>query len=332
MPTTRHQLSVPGQPTRHYAFTQPLTPKSPPGLIPLLIYLHGQGDTWPGNNAMQFDALSAKHGFSVAYPEGLGDFGGSIREEYIAWNVGLVDRGVAMANTTCYADTQGTCYDSCLSSGDCSACGWSTCHDDVAFISMLIDTAGNNHGTDLRRVYLTGASNGGMMVHHLAHKLVHKITAVAPIYGLPLVGYMALPSRQIPIMQLHDRSDQTIPWEGGVSDGGWIYESLSTVLSAWGRLHRCTTSRKMVGIATPWDGGAANLYCQTSHGCLAVAELPVVEQHARRQPPVIRCFFDGGHGSWPSHIEEVLWWFFEGKERAPDSGTGSGTGSWPPSI
>ena len=117
---------------------------------------------------------------------------------------------------------------------------------------------------------------------------------------------------------MHDRNDQTIPWEGGVSDGGWIYEAMSTVLAGWGRLHGCTTSRRMHGLSTPWDGGAHNLYCQTSRGCLSAASLPQAEPPTDRMSPVIQCFFDGGHGTWPVHIEDVIWWFFSGKVRPGD--------------
>jgi len=194
---------------------------------------------------MKFDALGNKYGFVVAYPKGLGDYGGSVKDSYIAWNVGLFDHGVERANTSCYDDTQGTCYDSCRKADECSRCGWSTCQDDVAFISLLIDTLAARHGTNPRRVYLTGASNGGMMVHHLAHRLAPKLAAVVPVYGLPLAGFLALPpaAHRMPIMHMHDRSDDTIPWEGGVSASGWIYEPMSTVLAEWGRLHGCSTSR-----------------------------------------------------------------------------------------
>ena len=130
---------------------------------------------------MKFDVIAQQQGFVVVYPKGLGDFGGGIKESYIAWNVGLSDRGSTLANASCFADTQGTCYDSCKAAGECSRCGWSTCHDDVAFIDQLIDAVKAQHNTDPRRVYLTGASNGGMMVHYLAHKLPHKLAAVVPI-------------------------------------------------------------------------------------------------------------------------------------------------------
>ena len=51
--------------------------------------------------------------------------------------------------------------------------------DDVSFISHLVDTLGKSHNIDLRKVYVTGHSNGAMMSYLLACKLPHKITAIA---------------------------------------------------------------------------------------------------------------------------------------------------------
>lgn len=62
-----------------------------------------------------------------------------------------------------------------------------------------------------------------------------------PVYGLPLFEMMNIPHElgNVPILQLHDRNDATIPWEGGLTMDGWVYESLSTVLSGWARNHAC---------------------------------------------------------------------------------------------
>ena len=100
--------------------------------MPVVLHFHGQSDTWgdPG----RWDALGERHGFITVYPRGMGDFGGKDREADIAWNVGLLDKGMAAANESCFEDTQPSCYDSC---SECSRCSWSTCHDDVAFVRQL---------------------------------------------------------------------------------------------------------------------------------------------------------------------------------------------------
>lgn len=101
------------------------------------------------------------------YPRGYGDWNGTDDDENIAWNVGLLDDGMDSANDTCFEDTSGSfCYDSC--SGNCSRCSWSTCVDDVNFIKKLIEHIQNDYNIEKRAIFVTGASNGGMMTHYFA--------------------------------------------------------------------------------------------------------------------------------------------------------------------
>jgi len=122
--------------------------------------------------------------------------------------------------------------------------------------------------------------------------------AVMPIYGLPLVGKLNVPKAlsSTPILQMHDRSDKLIPWLGGMTQDGWIYESKTTTLSVWARNHKCRPSAKLLGVNTPFDGGNDNIVCQEYKHC----------QHGR----VMTCMYDGVHGSWPKNIEKLSWWFF----------------------
>lgn len=222
-----------------------------------------------------------------------GDYNGRDRVGYIAWNVGLLDEGLEAANQTCAMDTVPTCFDSCVHK--CSRCAWSSCVDDIHFIHELV--------AQLRRIYsvseifLTGVSNGGMFTHYVASRLPRLARAVVPIYGLPLAQRLRVPQTLsgVAIMQIHDRGDKTIPWEGGLTGDGWIYEALTTVLSVWAQRHQCKSSTRLRGVATPFDGGAKFMVCQEYHKC----------QDGR----VISCFYDGQHGSWPPHIEDLSWWF-----------------------
>jgi hypothetical protein len=77
---------------------------------------------------------------------------------------------------------------------------------------------------------------------------------------------------------------------------GWVYESLTTVLAAWARLHTCKIARKLTGVNTPYDGGNVNLRCHEYKDC-----------HDGR---VMQCMYDGHHGSWPKNTERLTWWFF----------------------
>jgi len=285
-----------GPTLRHYAISVPSTYKHGVAM-PLLMWFHGQGDAWPAADTMKYQSLGEQHGFLTVYPRGYGDWHGKDRAGYIAWNVGLLDRGLGAANRTCFEDTEPTCYDSCK---QCSRCSWSTCVDDVGFIVKLLASLRKEYSIDADHVFATGASNGGMFTHHLAARVPTMFRAMMPIYGLPLFGMLAVPSELagVPILQMHDRGDETIPWAGGMTSDGWIYESITTTLSVWARVHGCQSSVKLRGVNTPFDGGNQNFECQEYKHC--------------RQGRVIQCFFDGQHGAWPAsgQIEDIGWWFF----------------------
>lgn len=85
-------------------------------------------------------------------------------------------------------------------------------------------------------------------------------------------------------------------WEGGVVESGFMFESLSTVMATWAMRHECKSTRKLTGVNTPYDGGNRNLNCYEYKEC----------QGGR----VMQCLYDGEHGSWFKHGEELTWWFF----------------------
>jgi len=280
---------------RHYGLAVPTT-YEPAKPTPLLVYFHGQSDAWPPAEE-GYHSLGEKHRFITVYPRGYGDFNGKDRAGYIAWNVGLMDEGLAKANDTCFENTVPTCYDSCK--GQCSRCAWSTCVDDVLFVKQMIGALAKDYNIDHQSIFATGCSNGGMFTHYLASREPHLFRAVMPIYGLPLAGRLHVPPalRNVPILQMHDRSDTTIPWQGGMSADGWVYEAMSTAMSTWARVHGCLSSTHLRGVATPFDGGNKNFVCQEYKRCTG---------------RVISCFYDGTHGSWPAsgQIEGIAWWFF----------------------
>lgn len=93
--------------------------------------------------------------------------------------------------------------------------------DDVAFMLQLIAWAIENAGVDPHRVYVTGASNGGMMSYRLAQETTHKIAAVAAfVANLPEPSECEENSMPIPMMIVNGTLDSLMPWEGGAVTGG----------------------------------------------------------------------------------------------------------------
>merc|ERR1719273_3436 len=136
-----------------------------------------------------------------------------------------------------------------------------------------------------------------MMMHWLATKLPSTFAAMIPIYGLPLEGFIDVPVtlRGTAMLSLHPRSDTVIPVEGGIANG-WIYESTDVIIGIWADVHGCSSTP--VTITTPWDGGSRNFVCQEYTGCSS-------------KKRILRCLYDGVHGTKCPNLEAMSMWFFE---------------------
>jgi len=305
---------------RHYMSYLPesVAPSTP---VPLVLFFHGQYGS-PANAVAttKYDTVGEAHGFSTVYFHGIGAPDGDCGT---GWNVGPS----AFNRTTCTKYTRSVacecscCYKSCERLGYCSHdnagsnCGWATCFDDVAFVQTALADITAQVCIDLDSVYATGASNGGMFVHWLVAEATRRtsfnprLAGIVPIYGLPLAGAMDVPPAlaDVPIMQVHDRSDVTIPRDGSESTTGWLYVPLPELLRKWATVHGCDTSA-MVPLSTPFDGGPRNVVC-VEHKCHGTAANGTVATPAATAPRVVRCLYNGRHGSWLGHMEELMWWF-----------------------
>lgn len=89
--------------------------------------------------------------------------------------------------------------------------------DDLGFLTKLIDTLSAQFAIDPNRVYVTGASNGGMMSLRLACEATDYFAAVACVISAipePKADVWS-PSRPMPIIIMNGDADPLVPWEGG---------------------------------------------------------------------------------------------------------------------
>lgn len=101
--------------------------------------------------------------------------------------------------------------------------------DDVGFIRDLIERAARDFRIDRNQVYVTGASNGGMMCYRLAMELGSALAAVAAFNAnLPAEGECEPANTPVPIMIVNSPTDPLIPWMGGVIAGTPILSALET--------------------------------------------------------------------------------------------------------
>jgi len=166
---------------RERAYILHVPPQANPATpLPLMIVLHG---SYGSGRKMQvgvgFDEYADERGFLVAYPDAYNG---------MRWNDG---RG------TLASSAEGV--------------------DDVAFILAMIDDIGGKVSLDQTQVFVTGASNGGMMAYRLGCESVGVLAGVAPVIGnIPEpIAAACQPSASLSFLNINGDNDPLIPLEGG---------------------------------------------------------------------------------------------------------------------
>lgn len=185
---------------------------------PLVMILHGggKGDGEDAAKHLGFDAVADKEGFVALYPNGI----------HTQWNDG---RGTSVRGT----DPSGI--------------------DDVAYLSELIRHISEHYGTDPHNVFVTGASNGGMMTLRLGCEIAPQLAAIAPVIAnIPknIIG-TCRPGKPLPILLMNGTNDPLMPWSGGfvtspIGKNKKAGEVISTeeTIAFWRRTDRCTSLAK----------------------------------------------------------------------------------------
>jgi len=92
---------------------------------------------------------------------------------------------------------------------------------DIPFISSLIDALVQNDGVDPKRVFATGYSSGGDLMHTfaLSPELSGKIAAYAPVCSnlLKSVAESAQSTKAISMLMISGTGDWLNPWNGGIN-------------------------------------------------------------------------------------------------------------------
>ncbi|MEA2697513.1 MAG: polyhydroxybutyrate depolymerase [Myxococcales bacterium] len=177
--------------------------------LPLVIDMHGKGDTaahqvtWSGWRE-KADAV----GIVVIYPQGIGN----------SWNGG--PPGCPTLQCCCQpAQDQKI--------------------DDAGFIRAVVTKTAQDGCIDLKRVYATGLSNGGIMSQWLACDAADMFAAVAPVSGPNMID--CKPSRPISVVLYRGLMDSGVLYNGGASmAGGHVWPSAMADFAKWGDLDKCT--------------------------------------------------------------------------------------------
>lgn len=151
--------------------------------LPLVMALHGGGGSarkWATYTQYGFERLADSAPFLLVYPDGLEG----------QWNDGReIEQSYAHRTRV----------------------------DDEGFLSSLLEYLCNTLPADRNRVFVTGASNGGMMALVLAARHADQIAAIAPVIASfpERVAAGLSPAEPVSVLMINGTEDPLVPWEGG---------------------------------------------------------------------------------------------------------------------
>jgi polyhydroxybutyrate depolymerase len=229
----------------------------PAGAVPLVIVLHG--GTEDGAAAASASRATARwkniadlEGFIVAYPDGLGG----------NWN-------------DCRSDA------TVISRGD-----------DIAFIDALITRNASDRPIDTTRVYVTGASNGGLMAYRVAQELATRVAGIgAVIANLPVdpLGSCRPGGRATAVVIMNGTADPLMPYAGGTvassASRGTVQSSIAT-RDYWAGVNGCAGAPSSQSLADTDPGDGSTVVRQTYASCTGA--------------PLVYFRVDGGGHNMPS--------------------------------
>lgn len=168
--------------------------------VPLIICLHGLGDTMDNFKNIGLDDIADTANFIVLTPQAINSILGT------AWNSGASQGGMQLNQNV----------------------------DDAGFIIALIDSTAALYNIDQKRVYLTGFSMGSFMCHRMACEHGDRICAIASVAGTIGSAIQCNPSRPVPVIHFHGTADQTISYTANPYG-----LSVDTLLKYWVNVDGC---------------------------------------------------------------------------------------------
>ncbi|MBL1138294.1 MAG: hypothetical protein HND46_23565 [Chloroflexi bacterium] len=162
---------------RTYRLFVPSTYNTP---APLVIAFHGAGgDGASMARLTTFNRLAESAGVIVAYPEGL----------LVYWDYGV--------GTPEWAEQ-------------------SPVHDEISFISAMLDQLANDYTIDPTRIYAVGFSNGARMAFRVGCEFsdrISKIAAVSATISSEITENCPTDAR-VSVLYMHGTGDDVTPWAG----------------------------------------------------------------------------------------------------------------------
>ncbi len=216
----------------------------------LVFVFHGLTEHGAGSDLLsieylsQMDPVADAQGFLVVYPDG---YEGS-------WNAGKCCGAAVAANL-----------------------------DDLGFFDDMLARVESEYCVDTKRIYAAGLSNGAMFSNRLGCERASVVAAIGPVAG-PLDIDPCVPSRPVPIFEVHGTADPVVYYNGGSASEA---DSVAEAISTWEALDKCTDAMP----ATVYTNGAATCTAETK--CAGGSEVEL-------------CVITGGGHQWPGGKDDFL--------------------------
>ena len=195
--------------------------------------------------------------------------------------------------------------------------------NDVGFLLKVIADIAAKTPVDLRRVYMTGISNGGMMAYAMAAEASGRVAAISSVSGQVEIPDIH-PSRAVPTMEFHSVNDPIATFDGTPNKNPSLRLSVMQGIDQWVKADGCRT-KPVTG--TPIIGAAGSI----SAGETATL---ITYTHCRSGSEVALWRFTGSGHVWPGsplnmgpkkdwilagvgrgiilvNADETMWQFFE---------------------
>jgi polyhydroxybutyrate depolymerase len=160
--------------------------------------------------------------------------------------------------------------------------------NDVGFLEKVIADVAARSPVDLRRVYMTGISNGGMMAYAMAAEASTHVAAIASVSGqveLPVIH----PTRSVPTMEFHSVNDPIAKFNGVPNKDPRLVLSVMQGIHQWVKADGCASA--------PHDGTV--MVGATGSISAGQTATPITYAHCRGGAKVVLWRFTGSGHVWP---------------------------------
>jgi len=160
--------------------------------------------------------------------------------------------------------------------------------NDVGFLEKVIADVAARTPVNLRRVYMTGISNGGMMAYAMAAEASTHVAAIASVSGqveIPVIH----PTRAVPTMEFHSINDPIAKFNGVPNKNPLLVLSVMQGIRQWVKADGCS-STPHVGttiVGAPGSISAGQTATQITYG------------HCHDGVKVVLWRFTGSGHVWP---------------------------------